>query len=927
MPAEKQSLRVLHLEDSSRDAALICDRLDAAGLACNMVRVDNKADFETALATDAFDLILCDYNLPGYDGLSALQLARATQPLVPIIMISGSFGEDQAVQCLHSGATDYLLKQRMDRFVPAVRRALQEAEESRKHRQAEVELRESEERHRLMFQRNPLPMWVYDVETLRFLAVNKNAVVQYGYSEAEFLAMTIRDIRPPADLAQLNRAVTALETGKGTLGTWRHRKKNGAVIDVEVSSEPFVFSGRPARLVLARDITDRIVAERTRRRLAAVMEFSLDVAREPCRSGAIRQFVRSVHDVLAAEFALVLILDEKTNRWNAESWGWESECDQRWTESEFSELIRGFMTAGRVVRQSASTDSDLTRHLAGLFPGFLSYLGAPLSTTSRTFGWCSLVNKIGTDGFTEEDEEAVLSFASQMALTLESRRAETALNAAERRFHDIVQFAPVGIYQATRDGRLLMANETLAHILGFESVDALMTLPIRDLYVDYDEHIRAVALSPPGQSNLVERRMRRRDGSEIQVRKVTHSVHDEQGEVLYDEAFLEDVTALKASEEHGRLLQQSLNNAKRVDSLGRVAATVAHEFNNVLMGIQPFAEVIYRRVKDDLNLEKATASILNSVNRGKGVTSSILRFTNPSLPRRQVIQASHWLATLEPELRQLAGPCRLVVEVSDGPLSFAADPHQLEQTLSNLVVNARQAMDGGGSIHLRCSAADPNTVFSFGRLERQETFVQWSVSDEGSGIPDNIVDNIFDPLFTTKRTGTGLGLSVVAQLIEQHGGKIGLETSVGKGTTFHVLLPGVADPSLSEGASVPGPARCLPKRLLLVEDEAEVAEGLAMLLELDGIEVTVVSGGGEVAAAVERFNPEMVVLDFGLPDMDGSSVYTMLEKRWPRLPVVVSSGHAPSPREGLSAFHLQKPYPYEVLVEALSRALASKETA
>src|SRR5258708_22832503 len=221
-----RSLRILHLEESLRDAELICDRLESAGLIPEIVRVDNKADFEMALGIDSFALILCDYNLPGYDGLSALKEARERRPLTPIIMISGSLGEDQAVECLHWGATDYVLKQRFERFIPAVRRALREAEELRARRQAEAELREREEQHRLLFQSNPLPMWVYDVETLRFLAVNSTAVSQYGFSETQFIAITIRDIRPPDDLGRLGRALSRMEPGKVTGAQWRHRRRN-----------------------------------------------------------------------------------------------------------------------------------------------------------------------------------------------------------------------------------------------------------------------------------------------------------------------------------------------------------------------------------------------------------------------------------------------------------------------------------------------------------------------------------------------------------------------------------------------------------------------------------------------------------------------------------------------------------------------------
>jgi PAS domain S-box-containing protein len=140
------AIRVLHLEDSARDAEMVRHKLEFGGLYCEILLVQGKEDFEGALARQSFDLIISDYNMPGYDGLTALKQAQAMQPDVPVILISGTVVEEEAVKCLHVGATDYLLKQRLDRLVPAVQRAIREAETQRKRRQSELKLRESEER-------------------------------------------------------------------------------------------------------------------------------------------------------------------------------------------------------------------------------------------------------------------------------------------------------------------------------------------------------------------------------------------------------------------------------------------------------------------------------------------------------------------------------------------------------------------------------------------------------------------------------------------------------------------------------------------------------------------------------------------------------------------------------------------------------------
>jgi PAS domain S-box-containing protein len=172
MPEIKCPIRLLHLEDCPRDAELIINRLEAGGLISEIVRVDDQQAFEAALLNQAYDLVLCDYNLPGYDGFAALKQVRKTQPHAPVIIISGSIGEEEAVECLHLGATDYLLKERLERLVPAVKRALAESKVHYARRQAEEKLRDSEERFRQLAEQSSEGFWFVGLNPERTLYVS-----------------------------------------------------------------------------------------------------------------------------------------------------------------------------------------------------------------------------------------------------------------------------------------------------------------------------------------------------------------------------------------------------------------------------------------------------------------------------------------------------------------------------------------------------------------------------------------------------------------------------------------------------------------------------------------------------------------------------------------------------------------------------------
>lgn len=273
-------------------------------------------------------------------------------------------------------------------------------------------------------------------------------------------------------------------------------------------------------------------------------------------------------------------------------------------------------------------------------------------------------------------------------------------------------------------------------------------------------------------------RGQRKDRRLIDVSFTVSPIKTATGEITGASVMARDITTEKVLEEQTRL-----------SSLGRVAATIAHEMNNVLMGIQPFTELLQRKWGHEPEIESITGRITNSLGRGKRITEEILRFTKPTQPNFKPLDLVEWARTQEPEYREAVGPeIDFRVSIHKGSLMVAADQYQIQQVITNLILNARDATPAGGRIEFRvCNGAAAGFPALGG--PKGEHFGGIVVADTGSGMTPAVAEQIFEPLFTTKHRGTGLGLAVAHQIVTSHGGIITLETAPERGTRFLVALP------------------------------------------------------------------------------------------------------------------------------------------
>jgi PAS domain S-box-containing protein len=489
-------------------------------------------------------------------------------------------------------------------------------------------------------------------------------------------------------------------------------------------------------------------------------------------------------------------------------------------------------------------------------------------------------------------------------------RAEETLRRVARDRELLLESTGEGIYALDTEGRCTMANHVAANLLGrtlAEMIGSRMHQLNHHHKPDgspYPAEACAIysAFRAGKSVRIIDEVFWRKDGTSFPVEYVSSPIIDD-GIVRGAVVTFADVT-------ERRRLERRLEQIGRINSLGRMAVTIGHEFNNVLMGIQPFAEVIRRRAGDDAKLQQAATQILNSVTRGKGITQDIMRMTKSPEPNLQSVDVTPWLEQLAVEIRALVGKS-VAVDLqlpSSGTLFARCDPSQMQQVMTNLALNARDAMPGGGTLSLS--------------VKRSEAGARLVIGDTGCGIAPETLPFIFEPLFTTKHSGTGLGLAVAQQLVIRNGGTIGVESSLGTGTWFHIDLPEApaVNPAATAEVSVPRTHSGV-RRVVIVEDDPIVASGLASVLESEDVKVHVVNRGSEAMDAVAAFEPDAVVIDISLPDVSGTVVYEQIAARWPEMGIIFSTGHADE--SGLtqaSSRHvgfLRKPYSSDTLLTKL----------
>jgi PAS domain S-box-containing protein len=518
---------------------------------------------------------------------------------------------------------------------------------------------------------------------------------------------------------------------------------------------------------------------------------------------------------------------------------------------------------------------------------------------------------------------SMVDLVSIQTAALDKRSSlEDKLRETSETLRAILDSSPLAIIVVDRHRKVLFWNRAAERLSGYTAAE---TLGQRSPLVPQDQTDASKGLMPrvlAGASVIAEDMPgRTKDGRPIHVRAHFAPIADESGRILGAISLMEDTSELER-------LQAELFEARKLESVGRLAGGIAHDFNNILTAIIGFADLSLDE-PPGTDITDYVTGIQNAAERAAGLTQQLLAFSRRQMLQPQVLDVNDVVAGVESMLRRLIGEqIELRIELTEGAGCLRADRTQLEQVILNLTLNGRDAMTNGGRLVVHTS----HQHYSASSRTRPRdispgAYVIITVTDNGMGMNSDIRDHIFEPFFTTKGQGrgTGLGLATTYGIIKQSGGSVIVDSEPGHGTIFRIFFPSVP----REAPKIVEPRRPSGRRsgrILLVEDEPGLRDIARRVLVRAGFEVLTAAEPGEALTIAEATQGQIDLLltDVVMPGMRGPELAVLLQSSRPGLRVLLVSGYAAEIVEGHRADvpFLAKPFSSQTLLAAVDDALS-----
>ena len=769
-------------------------------------------------------------------------------------------------------------------------------------REAEESLRESEERYRTLIMQSADCLLLHDLEG-NILDVNPSSCSTYGYSREELLSMKVSDLDPDYDQRNDRGSFyRRLRPGEPLGFEARQKTKTGRILPVEVRVSLIELGGKKLILSLSRDITERWEAQQALRRNERMLGFAIEQMPVPVIIVSAPKMKVERYNRLVLDFLERSQPDEQRIRFTNDlvfsAIHRPSGEPLRFKDLPLTQAIR----QGHTIK-----DMELVVRQGGQ-DRWISASAAPLR---------------------DEDGNIIAGIVvfpettSRKQAELEREKLEAAIEQSS----DTVIITDA-------EGAIQYVNPAFERITGY-SLDEVVGKNPRILKSGkqnesfYRELWAAISSGRAWQGQMENKR---KDGSLFIEESRIFPVRDHSGALCNYVAIKTDISdRLKMHEERGHLEEQ-MRQAQKMESIGRLAGGVAHDFNNMLSIIAGYAEIAADKLEPGDPLRSDLDQILEAAMRSRDLTRQLLAFARRQTIAPQVVDLKELLGKSQSMLSRLIGEdIDLQLNTQPDLWPVKLDPSQIDQIVANLAVNARDAIKGVGTVIIETSNQVLNEDFCESHVEFSPgQYVLLTFSDTGAGMDRDTLKQIFEPFFTTKAAGkgTGLGLSTVYGIVRQAGGMITAYSEPGVGTTFKIYLPR-CDETPGKIKSESNPKKLTGNEtILVVEDEQLILDLCRQVLKRSGYNVIAAGQPGEALLLAEKHPGDihLLITDVVMPSMNGKELKERIEGIKPGIKALYMSGytaniiaHRGVLTEGVE--FLQKPFATKELVTKVRHLL------
>jgi PAS domain S-box-containing protein len=866
-------LRLLIVEDNPDDAELMIYSLQRNGINPTCTRVETAAELLSALTTEAWDAVLSDYTLPEFGAVAAIEIIHAVDPDMPVLVVSGTVGEEKAVETMRAGASDYVLKDNLVRLGPALDREVREAQNRRARTNADAALRASELRYRRLFEAAQDGILIVDAASRQILDANPFLANLLGYRREDLVGKELWQIGLFKDI-EANKAAfrTLQQVGYVRYDDFPLLARDGRQIDAEFVSNTYDVDGVRKIQCNIRDITEQKSAVHallvSEARYRTLVEATAAIVWDCPASG---QF-----DIVQPSWTGFTGQTVEQHK----GWGWLNAIhpdDQEKSARAWAAAVQDRGTY-RLEQRVRRADGEYRQMSVRAVPIF--------EPDGAIREWVGIHTDVTDQKRAEENlrlRDRALAVATQGLLITDMQQPDNPSVYVSPGFERMTGYRIEEVLG--RNCRFLQGKDT------DPATVARLRTAVRD-----------------SKPCVVELLNYRKDGTPFWNELSISPVRDTDGRLTHYVGVQSDVTTRRALEEQFR-------QAQKMDAFGQLAGGVAHDFNNLLTIINGYSDIVFRSLAPDDKLRGFVKEIIKAGERSAALTAQLLAFSRKQVVVLKVLDLNTVVLDTEKMLRRIIGEdIELVTSLADDIGSVRADSGQLEQVLLNLAVNARDAMPQGGKLTIETRNVElGNGYAEFHLNARPGSYVMLAASDTGCGMTEEVKNRIFEPFFTTKGVGegTGLGLATVFGIVSQADGRLEVYSEVNFGTSFKIYLPRIhkaVKPRIDSFVldAIPRGA----ESILLVEDETGLRGLLHQILSDCGYAVSTAASGIK-ALQLAQEHPgtfDLIVTDVVMPGMSGRQMVEQLVARYPKVKVIYMSGYTDDAVVRHGILHDQVPY-------------------